>query len=180
MCRQPSSLPYEKVAGLAIQNPAWVVAHAKIRKGRPGCTVSDDFHESYIALGSPRLRDHHADRRPSLLPTTPLCSAALAVSELIRRLLRTNPAEFVQRSRLNSADASHRNPQPPGSVGICPHFAVGEPEPKLQYASIKIIEPEQQLPHLHGFGQGCLQLVARVQALQSGTIDKLQGARPLV
>ena len=57
-----------------MQNPAGVVAHAKMRADRPGLAASDAFHESSITLGNPRLRDHQAERRAFTLPTPPLCS----------------------------------------------------------------------------------------------------------
>jgi hypothetical protein len=132
MCCQASSLPYDKLAMLAMQNPAGVVAHAKIRAGRPRCAPSDAFHDSWTALGSPRPPDHQAERRPSLLPTWPLCSAGTAgVSELSRRLLRTELSELLQRPRLNTADPRYRNLKDPGGVGVGSRLSIGKAEPKL-------------------------------------------------
>jgi hypothetical protein len=46
MCFQPFSSPYDKVAGLAMQNPVEAVAHARMRAGRPDWVSSEDLHES--------------------------------------------------------------------------------------------------------------------------------------
>jgi hypothetical protein len=58
-----------------MQNPVEVLAQARIRAGRSGCAASEDLHESYTALGKPRLRDHQAEPRTLFFPTRPLCSA---------------------------------------------------------------------------------------------------------
>ena len=69
MCFHPSSSPYDKVVGLAMQYPVEVLAQARIRAGRPGCAAREDLQDSWTALGKPRLRDHQAEPRTVSFPT---------------------------------------------------------------------------------------------------------------
>jgi hypothetical protein len=46
MCFQAFAVPYENVAGLAMQKPVALLAHAKIRLGWPVSDASEAFQES--------------------------------------------------------------------------------------------------------------------------------------
>ena len=59
-------------------------------------------------------------------------------------------------------------------------LAVGKSQSKLQNATIKVVQAEQQFPHRHWLGEDGIQLVAGVQALQSAAIHELQRSRSLV
>lgn len=61
-----------------------------------------------------------------------------------------------------------------------PGFAVSKAESKLQDATIKIIQPEEQFPHWQRLGEDILQLIPGVQTLQSGAIHELQRPWPLM
>ncbi len=101
-------------------------------------------------------------------------------SQLSRCLLRTEFPELLQRPRLNSAHPAHRHVKQPGGLRVCPGIAVGKPESEFYYAAIEIVQPEEQFAYLQGLGEYCIQVIAGVQALQTGAIEKLQRVRHLV
>jgi hypothetical protein len=65
-------------------------------------------------------------------------------------------------------------------MGERPGLAVGKAESKLQDATIKVVQSEEQLPHRQRLSEDRLQLVSGFQALQGGAIHSFQGPRPLV
>jgi hypothetical protein len=101
-------------------------------------------------------------------------------SELSGGLLRTVPAQRLQRSRLDAADSSHRDVKRPRRLGERPWLAVGKAQSKLQDATVKIAQPEEQFPHRERLSENSVQLVPGLQALQGGAIHKFQRPRPLV
>ena len=80
--------------------------------------------------------------RPTLLgaelSTPSLCPAQATVR---RRLLRTDPAQRLQRPRLQPAHPGRRDRQPPRGLGERTRLPIGETQPQLQHLPIESSSP---------------------------------------